>query len=222
MISKPSINTTCIATLLIGLTFHGWLGTAPVVYADSELSVNSELSGYVYADLDLDYIRDPLEVGIADVEIVLTKLSDSDFSITRLSNQIGYYEFTELDAGVYSITQPTLPLAVRNVCVSVGALRDTATGDPLSSNPGTAMLLDQTQGILPHVEGIELPDRARGTNYNFGQIYFGKAWLLTGPPPITPEGQIPEPSSGLLLTIGTLLLGAVRRRSGRGRSQEIG
>jgi hypothetical protein len=198
MISNFLIRTTCITTLLfLGLAPDGCFGGS-----DDERT-DSELSGYVYVDLDIDNNFDPSEPAFPDVELVLTLLSDPGFSVTAYSDQIGYYEFTGLDAGIYSITQPTLPLAVRNVYVHAGELFDIFTNDPLASYPGTAVLLDQAQGILPHVEEIELPDRARGTDYNFGQIILGKAWLVT-----------PEPSSALLLAIGGLAL-AARRRAGK-------
>ena len=190
------------------MTLVGWLGTPSVASGQDTEPSGSELSGYVYADLNIDGFRNPSEAGIAEVELILTKLFDPDFTIAILSNQSGYYEFIGLDAGIYSITQPTLPMGVRNVYVREGELTDP------SADAGTAVLLDQSQGILPHVEGIELPDGAGGSGYNFGQIYLGKAWLSTDPPPIIPEG-IPEPSTGLLLAFGGLLLGTIGCRGGK-------
>jgi SdrD B-like protein len=215
MIGKPRIRITTIALLLLGLLLFGWLGAAPAAHADSPDSRGSELSGYVFADLNVDGIFTPTEPGIADVEIVLTMFSDPNIIISMLSDINGYYKFIGLDAGIYSITQPAFPLGVRNTYVSVGELHDISTGDPLSSDPGTAMLLDQAQGILPHIEGIDLPDGAMGSNYNFGQIYLGKAWWTTDPPPIIPEGGVPEPSTCLLLAFGGLLLGSVGHRRSR-------
>ncbi len=199
--------------MLLGLILFGWLGTAVPAHADYEIEPHdgSQLSGYVFADLNIDNIRDPFEAGLADVEVVLTMLSDPNVFISAFSNQSGFYVFSGLDAGVYSITQSALALGARNTCVHVGELRDIGTDEILSEYPGTAMLLDQSQGILPHIEEIELPEEASGTEYNFGQIYLGKAWVTTDPPPITPEGQIPEPASALLVAISGLLLACCRR-----------
>ena len=208
--SNISIISNFFATILIGITLVGWLGTPSAANGDTEPS-ESELSGYVYVDLNIDGFRQTSEASVPAIEVVLTKLSDPDFSITMFSDYFGYYEFIGLNAGIYSITQPQLPMGVRNVYVREGKLTD-----PLA-DAGTAELLDQSQGILPHVEGIELPDRATtGTSYNFGQIYLGKAWLTTEPHPIIPEGgQIPEPSTGLLLAFGGFLLGTIGRHSGK-------
>jgi hypothetical protein len=217
MINKRSTRTAYITSLLIGSTFYGWFGPLSATNAGTELST-STLSGYAYVDLDIDGFLDPSETGLANVEIVLTKLSDPHFSIAKLSNQSGYYEFNGLHADIYTITQPTLPMGAWNAYVREGELRDRVTDILLSSNAGTAVLLDQSQAILPHVEGIELIDGAQGTDYNFGQVYLGKAWLTTDPPPIIPAGGgggVPEPTTGLLLAISGMLLGFTGRHRGR-------
>ena len=207
MFCRSSIYKGCIALLIVGLTLHGWLGSP------TNASAQSQLSGFVFNDMDIDCVIDPAtEGGLAGVEIVLTKLSDPDYLVSVLTNHIGYYEFTGLDPDVYTITQPAFPLGVRNTCVGVGALRDITSGDLLTNDFGTAVLLNQSEGILPHIEGIDLPDNATGTRYNFGQVYIGKAFLTTAPPPIIPEGgHIPEPSTAALFVIGGLFLGSRRK-----------
>ena len=103
-----SIISNFFATILIGITLVGWLGTPSAANGDTEPS-ESELSGYVYVDLNIDGFRQTSEASVPAVEVVLTKLSDPDFSITMFSDYYGYYKFIGLDAGIYSITNRNYP-----------------------------------------------------------------------------------------------------------------
>ena len=195
------------AALIIMGAVGGWLGGPAATRADS-VGLSS-LSGYVYVDFNFDGIRDPAsEWLLPNVEILLEKEGDPSFSAAATTDQAGFYEFAELDPATYSIVQPAIPAGYLNVMVGVGQLVDSVTGAPIAAYPGDAVNYDQALGIPPQVAGIELPEAARGLDYNFGQIWYGKWWVI-GKPPGTPPGAtqpVPEPPAVVLLVLGALLL----------------
>jgi uncharacterized repeat protein (TIGR01451 family)/fimbrial isopeptide formation D2 family protein len=66
-----------------------------------------EISGSVFEDLNNDGIQDPDEPGIPGVEVTLTgtDVLGNPVSITVVTDADGRYEFTDLNAGVYTLTQ---------------------------------------------------------------------------------------------------------------------
>jgi len=70
--------------------------------------IPSNVSGYVYVDLDNDGVKDGNEPALAGIDVTL---SGTDFQGTTISNRTaitdrsGYYEFTNLSPGNYLVTQ---------------------------------------------------------------------------------------------------------------------
>lgn len=178
----------------------------------------SSLSGFVYVDDDFDGICDIVtEWVVPDIEILLTRIDELAEPVTTVTDELGYYEFKDLDAGIYAITQAVIPDGYLNVLPCVGVLWDIESGLPTATNVGEPVLYDQENGIMPQIAQIEVPELAtRGENYNFGQVWLGKAWYLTGgDDPETPPGAnppVPEPSSAALLAILGLMVHGRRRR----------
>lgn len=74
-------------------------------------SASSSLSGYVFVDLNLNGHRDTGETGVPGVQIAFdgADLSGSDINRILMTNDDGYYRFSDLPAGTYQIQerQPT-------------------------------------------------------------------------------------------------------------------
>ena len=177
--------------------------------------VASSLSGYVFVDIDIDFTYDPLtDWLLQDIEIQLYK--DGVLYDTAYSGSKGKYEFTDLEPGTYNIRQTAIPPGYLTVQPEVGELNDYG-GSPVSTYPGNVIMYNQAAGVLPQIDHIVLDDPTVGTGYNFGQIWFGKAWYLTGgnPPEVIPGNvlpPVPEPTAIVLAGLGTVVLSARRKR----------
>ncbi|OHB76792.1 MAG: hypothetical protein A2W31_12665 [Planctomycetes bacterium RBG_16_64_10] len=197
------------------------MGSGDWLAADARASVLSSLSGSVFLDHDINGIYDPLlEWVFPNVEVSLTQAGSSSAPVVVRTNDSGFYQFSGLGAGQYSITQPMMPGGYMNVKLGLGRLVDAATGQPVEAFPGTIVNYNQLLGIPPHFAGIQLPaNSTRGVGYNFGQIWTGKAWYLTDPNPALrpPHARppIPEPTTMTLLAIGWLCVAGGRRLRGR-------
>jgi uncharacterized repeat protein (TIGR01451 family) len=108
-------------------------------------------SGYVYLDVNHNGIKDAGEPGIAGVQMILTGVTDAGAAVkeTEVTNAVGFYQFAELLAGVYTVTevQPTGYSAGQETLGSLGG----TLGNHQISN-------------------IVLGDGEDGTGYNFGQL----------------------------------------------------
>ena len=79
-----------------------------VIDRDFEDTRLASVSGYVFNDLNLDGNRDPGEPAIANVPVTLR--NNAGVAITTVNTDaLGYYEFTNLPAGSYRITEANLP-----------------------------------------------------------------------------------------------------------------
>jgi hypothetical protein len=196
------------------------LGTISLLAAAPSLTnaeILSSLSGWVYVDENFDGVRDvATEWVLPGIEVVLTNDTFPWLSVSTLTDDTGHYEFTDLVAGDYTITQPEIPVGYMTVNVGVGELFDAQTNQPIGAFAGIAVPYDQQNGIPAQVAGIELPaEPAVGRNYNFGQIWIGKfLYLTTGEDPGDPPGAVPpvpEPDSLVLLALGSLVFFGMRR-----------
>jgi hypothetical protein len=149
--------------------------------------------------------------------MVLAREGAVELQLTAVTDEMGYYEFSDLEAGTYRIIQPALPGGYLNVIPRVGELWNLADDAPSDAFPGIVVNYDQANGIPAQVAEIELPDDPTlGLHYDFGQLWTGKAWYLSGdntwtrPPGARPPLVIPEPAAGVLLLLGLALL-ACRR-----------
>lgn len=200
--------------LLLSLTFAASCLPAPSAAA-------SVLSGVIFVDDDMNGQWDRMsEWVLPDVSMRLTAQNDPAFSVVVSTNEFGRFQFDDLKAGVYDVEQVHLLPEYVSVTIDVGLLVDMTSGSLLDSGFGMARQYSQSQGIMPAVVSIEIPDETTlGVDYNFGQIWWGKFMYLgndPGDPPGAvppPENVIPEPSTALLVLAGALCLLRRRRRS---------
>lgn len=195
------------ASLILVVAVSCWLsgGQTPSVQA----SGLSSLSGYVYVDQNFDGVRDPnVEWVLPDVQVLLAKVGSPSDPVATVTDDTGFYQFSGLDTGTYRIIESAIPAGYLNTVPGLGHL----VGLPPASW-GEVVYYDQQNGILPQFMGIELPATPTlGVDYNFGQLWTGKAWYLTDggsgilPPGGNPPVDVPEPATWMLLAVGTFLL----------------
>ena len=118
---------------------------------DAGLIQSAKLSGYVYEDVGNDGIRNA-EPPIAGVKVTLTGTNDLGAAVTATTttNAAGFYEFTGLRAGSYTVTE-TQPAAYLDG-------KDTA-----GSTGGSAAVSDVISNIV-------LTAGANSVNNNFGEL----------------------------------------------------
>ncbi len=213
-----------ITPMLLSAAMMLLLGDA---VASAEAISVSSLSGYAYVEVNNFGHRDPEEEWLLpEVEVVLSRVGDSSPLATAMTNDVGFYEFTNLAEGAYQLSLTEIPLCYTTVAPSVGRLitlgSETTVVAPPTPGAGTVVPYNQQLGILPGITGIQLPDAATsGFDYNFGVLWIGKAWYLSGgqdmgdpPRAVPPLSVIPEPS-GLPLLIAAAALLRGRRRGRR-------
>jgi serine-aspartate repeat-containing protein C/D/E len=146
-----ALNTDNLSTVAI------LLGGQHAVDYDFGEANPAAISGFVYHDRDNDGIREPgdNEEAIPSTTIQLRDAS-GQVAGTTTTNSAGYYEFTNLLPGTYSVfeTQPTHWIDGKDTLGSVA----TATG-----NPGLGVASNDA------LETILLLSGDVGTQYNFGE-----------------------------------------------------
>jgi hypothetical protein len=142
-------------------------GTSPPPPTPSPPPLSS-LSGYVYFDGDKSYDRTVDDLGIAGIQIVLQGIDDLGQVVSRTvtTDANGFYEFTELRSGTYSIIESSEPAGAApdgyyyvdgvNTTGSLGG--STIEYDGMTS-PATS----------DAINGIVVGSGVQGTNYNFGE-----------------------------------------------------
>jgi hypothetical protein len=127
------------------------------------------LSGYVYFDADNDGVREPNgnqdlvnEVGLEGVAIHLQGTNDlgQTVDITVFTDANGYYAFSGLRAGTYSITKEFDPAGFydgMNTIGSAGGSSNESNSEPQINGP------DQFYNIV-------LGAGVAGSEYNFGEL----------------------------------------------------
>jgi protocatechuate 3,4-dioxygenase beta subunit len=130
----------------------------------------ARVSGYVYRDTFMaNGIRQPAdgEAGISFVTVTLLNAAGTVVGTTS-TNAIGFYEFTNLPAGAYTIVE-TQPVAWIDGLDRPGSLGGT--------HPSNDVL---TVVLAPGDAGVE---------YNFGEVIPAQS-----PPPPPPPANVPDPS----------------------------
>ena len=128
-----------------GLT--GATGAVVLQSGDNNLTLDAglvapsaKLSGYVYEDFGNDGVRGAAEPVIAGVTVTLTGVDNLGNAVlaTAVTNALGFYEFTGLRAGTYSVTesQPAAYLDGKDTAGSSGgsvAVNDVISGVVLAA-----------------------------------------------------------------------------------------
>jgi hypothetical protein len=166
----------------------------------------SILSGYAYVDKNQDGIRDAGDIGIYDAKITLTNATTSQVVATVYSGSSGFFSFTSVDAGTYTISMAT-PIDSAGT-ISTGAILD-STGVVVKSGLGT---------VTPtSIADITLGDGYTGKNYDFGELSYpidaiSKRSVLSSSDSVyvVNTTPVPEPSTFVLLIAAGLACGAMK------------
>ena len=193
--------------------------TAGHVCASHHTPGTSQLAGTVYIDRNNDglfaTINDPNPEYIIDgVEIQLFR-QDGGMQLvgSTFTDLSGYYSFTNLLPGTYSIYQ-VQPVAYVDGLDTLGTLYS-LIGQPIPGFASPGLVVDNG------FESIVLPGDVVGLGYNFGERglaagYVSKRYLFGSTP--SPPTAVPEPATGLLAVglggLAALLFGR-RARSAR-------
>lgn len=130
----------------------------------------ASLSGYVFQDDNGDGIRQSAELvfGGVTVQLIGTDNLGNQVNVTVTTDGSGFYQFTNLAAGTYSIIEMTQP--------PVNVYGKTMLDGPntLGSLGGSVQNYDAGDGVNPPVQdgfnSIVLAAGQTGTNYNFAKI----------------------------------------------------
>ena len=147
------------------------------------------LNGYVYNDNNNNGIREATEALFSKIQIKLTGTDDQgtavNLSLTTDAN--GFYQFTNLRPGQYTITEATQPKGYSAGKISPGSIGGTA-------------------GTTRAITAISTAVGAAGTDYNFGHLAIkppsstggtGKGLLLgSTPTPVVPPDPIAVVNNG--------------------------
>ena len=114
----------------------------------------SQISGYVYHDRSNEGQRDASEEGIAEARVVL-KDRDGNVVATTSTDARGYYEFTDLLAGTYTLEQ-VQPSGWSDGLDAAGTIDGRTIG--VAQNPGD------------RITDVQLRWGESGVEYNFGEL----------------------------------------------------
>jgi uncharacterized repeat protein (TIGR01451 family) len=142
-VSKRSYLTIATAAPPLGTPGSGVAFVKPVNDADP--------AGYVYIDANANGVRDPGEAGIAGVQIILTGTTVSGASVwaSKLTDTSGFYQFDQLEAGVYAVRQ-VQPAGYDDGAETLGSLGGVVGNDEFTN--------------------IVLGPNDLGVGYNFGEL----------------------------------------------------
>lgn len=144
-----------------------------------EPAANGSLSGYVFADANVNGVRDrapngqPLEMGLPDVTLTLSESGGAIPSFTVTTGPDGWYEFSSLPPGSYSIEQ-TQPAGFTST----------------ASNLGTVLPANISSGVASDnlFTSIVLSAGDHAVDYDFGEVMSArsitKRWMLGSSPPV--------------------------------------
>jgi uncharacterized repeat protein (TIGR01451 family) len=130
------------------------------------------LGGHVYVDKNNNGIFDPGEAPIAGVTITLNGLDLNGNSVSRTAttNAQGKYQFNDLAAGTYSVTQGTQPTKYKDGKDTVGQTLD-GLGLPMPQQGVNAPDLDPTDFRDGDAfQDVFLDAGFAALDYNFGEL----------------------------------------------------
>jgi hypothetical protein len=139
--------------------FEQWsVRPAPAPTTTPTPPATSSLSGYVFADNGQDGVRDDTDQGLFGVQILLQGVDAQGHAVSlkTTTDNNGFYQFTGLSAGTYTITevQPSDPSLVDGLDYA-GTVNGTPSGSPSDDS------------TLDYIGGIALGSNQQGVNYNF-------------------------------------------------------
>ncbi|WP_223675351.1 SdrD B-like domain-containing protein [Novilysobacter selenitireducens] len=130
------------------------------------------ISGRVFIDGNRNGEQDGVEIGIADVSIVLTGTDDLGQAVDTvgITGPLGAFEFESLRPGTYVLTEPDQPPSTTDGITVAGAVDGTPSGSATAT------------GTLPsRISGIVLPPGLAHVDNLFGEFptggLSGRVWL---------------------------------------------
>jgi hypothetical protein len=120
------------------------------------LSVPASVAGYVYLDNNRDGVFNSGDSGLSNITVTLTgtDVLGHSVNLTTTTDATGYYIFTGLSAGTYSIVVTPPGGAYNPEVVNVGTVNNTSDGAANSN--------------LVEIDQVQLSWGNSGVNYNFG------------------------------------------------------
>jgi protocatechuate 3,4-dioxygenase beta subunit len=111
----------------------------------------ASISGYVYADDNMNGVKDGGEAPIAGVKLALTDAKGNPSGLTATTDAAGFYRFTDLKPGAYGVseTQPDGYFDGLDIAGTAGGA---------AQNPGDS------------ITGAVLRSGTKGLDYDFGEI----------------------------------------------------
>jgi SdrD B-like domain len=117
---------------------------------------NARVSGFVYADTDLNGSFNPTggDFGLEGVTVTLT--DGQGHTRTATTDKNGFYQFTGLGAGTYTLIEGDEPAALgfSHELASVGTVGGNTDGQP----------------AVAQISQVQLNTGDQGVNYNFGEV----------------------------------------------------
>ncbi len=174
------------------------VGTAPVTGLSFGETL-STLAGSVYLDANDDGVRQPGELGLSGVPVVLTSV---DGLVTRTVNTdaAGNYRFTDLPTEIYRVTEPTQPAGFGDGRETPGSAGGTlTTNDAIDTVPVGA-----GTDLTRYNFGERPPVTAPGTTFLAGTVYLdanGDGQLNSGE--VTLPGVVVTLTDGQGTVVGT-------------------
>jgi protocatechuate 3,4-dioxygenase beta subunit len=123
-------------------------------------SCSGSVGDFVWHDTDGDGIQDAGEPGISGVTVTLTKPDNT--TATATTNANGFYQFTNLSAGTYSIAFPTTITGGYALTISNAGANDGVDSDPLSTGIVSGIEIAPGQSNLTVDAGYVLSNLALG------------------------------------------------------------
>lgn len=158
-----AVDSTYVAVVTPGVVANlgtiGTKGATAINYNFPKVQAVT-LSGYVYADIGLNNVRDGSDPAISSATVDLLDASGNTIG-TQTTNTSGYYEFTELHPGLTYSLRELLPAGYQDL--------------PTAINPGkiggVLCTTCSTQTVAPNtsrIDNIKLV-AGSGTEFNFGE-----------------------------------------------------
>ncbi|BDU16637.1 SdrD B-like domain-containing protein [Lysobacter auxotrophicus] len=130
------------------------------------------ITGRVYIDGNRNGVQDGVEVGIANVAVVLSGIDDlaQNVSLPLTTGPLGGFQFENLRPGVYALTEPDQPPATSDGITDPGNILGVRSGSPTAT------------GTVPsRISGIVLPSGQAHIDNLFGEFptgsLAGRVWL---------------------------------------------
>ncbi len=137
--SEAALFLNATGTQLPGTLFQSLIATGSYNFGVEQTpqppAASATLSGYVYCDSNKDNIFDTGDMPLSGDSLTLTGTDTSGDAVdlTTTTNSAGFYEFSNLNPGNYTITQTSQPAGVLPGAVTPGSQGGTVVGRSITA-----------------------------------------------------------------------------------------